>query len=892
MPNSLAALRTKRHFSRSQLADLVGVTTLTLGRWERGEAVPRKYHRDRLCEVLECDEEDLAFSPQTSVIVAPSSDIAPLYDAIIPLTPIKLIGRETDLARIKAQLLDHMDGSMALSALNGIPGVGKTSLAIAIAHDAEIRASFSDGILWAALGPTPDIPGLLSRWAGLLGLSEAPFSKLDEGQKRQTLRRALGTRSMLLVLDDVWRLDDALALCVGGPNCAILLTTRFPLIASRMAVKDALPISELNTEHSFDLLRTLAPEMVEYAPEKVTALVQTVGGLPLALTLLGNYLRQHSYNVPLRRAVLALEHLNDVQVRLQISEPHVQAEAHPSIASSLPISLRSIIEVSDHLLTPLARETLYALSVFPPKPESFSEGAALTIADCTTYELDALVDAGLLESNGNRYRLHRTIADYARLQIDDRTEEHLTRQLIAYMQQYVESHSKEYELLEQEMTLLLHTLDRAVTGQAFQSQVVPLVYVSAPFLLMRGYYQETERFLDRAYEEARASQNSTDIARVLLYLAELDDKRGNVSRAQERYSQALQEVEPHDPLQGMLLHHIGRLTWKLGDYQEAEALLQEGLASARKAEQPELVCSICKTLAALLGHCADWEKAETYAREGLTIARLLQDRQEIIGLLLNLGCCLHTSEKMLVYHEALLMAREIKSNELCCLLLVNIGSWYVDTDEYLPAEPYLREALLIARQIGHRQWTCVALLALSSVLREKGTYAEAKADLQEGFTLAKELEIPRLICMALDAEGNLALALCQGDAALQAFQEMHRLGPQGDFEVEALSLYGMARSYEQIGQCDQAQSLGQQALVLVQQKMMSWHEQRILAWYTRFLQPPTPSESVTCICCDQTFVRPSGPGRTKQYCSDRCASRARKRTQRERQGKKIITEKM
>jgi tetratricopeptide (TPR) repeat protein/transcriptional regulator with XRE-family HTH domain len=909
MPTNLVALRAKYSFSQSQLADLVGVTTLTLGRWERGEALPRKRNIQALCQVLECTEEDLAFSPQTQAIVAPSSDIAPLYDAIIdgiiPLTPIELIGRETDLARIKEQLLCHTDGSMVLSALNGIPGVGKTSLAIAIAHDADIRASFSDGILWAALGPTPNIPGLLSRWAGLLGLSDALFSKLDEGQKRQTLRSALGTRSMLLVLDDVWKLDDALALCFGGPNCAILLTTRFPVIASQMAVKDALLVEELNPEYSFHLLRTLAPEVAEYAPEKVRALVQAVGGLPLALTLLGNYLRKQSYNVPPRRTVLALEYLNDARVRLQISELHVQAEAHPSIASSLPISLQSIIAVSDRMLTPRARATLYALSVFPPKPETFSEAAALMVAGSTTHELDELVDAGLLESNGSRYRLHRTIADYARFQIDDQAEVHLTRRLIAYMQQYVESYAREYELLEQEMTLLLYVLDRTVTGAAFRSQVVPLVCASAPFLLMRGYYRETERFLDRAYEVALASQDATDIARVLLYLGELDEKRGNVSRAQERYSRAMQEVGDHAPLRGMLLYHMGRLTWKLGDYQEAEALLQEGLAVARKTEQLEILCGMYKTLAALLSQRADWEKAETYAREGLAIARLLQDRQEIIGLQLNPGCCLYTparllqdrqeilsllcclytSEKMHFYHEALQIARQIKSNEQCCVLLVNIGSWYVDTDEFLQAEPYLREALQIARQIGHREWTCAALLTLTTVLREKGQYAEAKACLQEAFALAKELEIPRFICLALEAEGNLALALCQGDAALLAFQEMRCLSPQEDFEVEALSLYGMARSYEQMGQCDQALSLGKSALTLVQQKSMSWYEHRIQAWYTRFLQLSTPTESITCIC-GKTFMRPSGPGRTRQYCSDRCASRARKRTQRKRQGKK------
>src|SRR5262249_16681880 len=142
-------------------------------------------------------------------ITGPPVPVGPIYDPIIPLTHIKLIGREADLARIKELFLEHGDGSVAFCALNGIPGVGKTSLAIAIAHDEEIRASFKDGILWAAIGPAPNIPGLLSRWARLLGLPEAAFSKLDEEQKRQTLREILGTRAMLLVLDDVWKPDDA-----------------------------------------------------------------------------------------------------------------------------------------------------------------------------------------------------------------------------------------------------------------------------------------------------------------------------------------------------------------------------------------------------------------------------------------------------------------------------------------------------------------------------------------------------------------------------------------------------------------------------------------------------------------------------------------------------------
>ena len=95
--------------------------------------------------------------------------------------------------------------------------------------------------------------------------------------------------------------------------------------------------------------------------------------------------------------------------------------------------------------------------------------------------------------------------------------------------------------------------------------------------------------LQTASKEARASQDATDSARVLLYLGELDEKRGNVSRAKEWYSRARQEVEQHAPLQGMLLHHMGRITWKLGDYQAAEVepgLLYGVVRLGERAEHP------------------------------------------------------------------------------------------------------------------------------------------------------------------------------------------------------------------------------------------------------------------------------------------------------------------
>src|SRR5438045_6721101 len=137
MSNNLAALRAKHNFSRSQLAELVGVSILTLGRWERGEVVPRKYYQDKLCEILECSEEDLGFSkgPASLPVADTTQDLTgPLYDVTIPFAlGYPLVGREDDLMHIKAALRET-ESRVVLTVLNGIPGVGKTSLAITLVH--------------------------------------------------------------------------------------------------------------------------------------------------------------------------------------------------------------------------------------------------------------------------------------------------------------------------------------------------------------------------------------------------------------------------------------------------------------------------------------------------------------------------------------------------------------------------------------------------------------------------------------------------------------------------------------------------------------------------------------------------------------------------------------
>jgi tetratricopeptide (TPR) repeat protein/transcriptional regulator with XRE-family HTH domain len=822
--------RELRGWSQARVAGEIGTDPATVSRWERGLSFPYPYFREKLCALFEKNAEELGlvqdesaggpaqrhYMPTHERAGAPLF-VEPLHDPSIPLPSTVgpgLVGRDDMLSWLKQRLCTG--DSVGLTALNGLPGVGKTALAVQLAHDKEVLDHFSDGVLWAALGPRPNVVAQLSRWGVLLGIaSSEPLATDSPEAWAAAIRSAIGMRRMLLVIDDAWELEEALAFKAGGPNCAFLVTTRFPHIALHFAADATAVVHELDENDGIALLERLVPGLEEIDPRAAPQLVHAAGGLPLALTLMGKYLRVQAHSRQPRRIRAAIERLLDARERLQLSEPYAPVERHPSLSQNAPLSLRSVIAVSDLLLDVPAQEALRALAVFPAKPNSFSEDAAVAVCNQPRETLDRLTDAGLLESHGpGRYMLHQSIADYALLHLDDSAP---YQRMVAHFVDYVSTYARDYNILEQESDNILAALQIAFE-RGMQAELVRGVNAFSHFLLARALYSLAEQHLERAYQAARTLNNPQAIVTTLLHLGRTAEWQGNYTRAETYLQEGLslaQQIDDREQI-AAALHELGEVAYRSQNNARAELYYQEGLRLARKLGYRELLCRLLASLGKMAKIRGDYAQAEAYLQEGLSLARQIRQHEVLVPLLTNLGTVELEQGRSTCgeahLQEALPLAQKLGYRSQISWLLVNLGAALGERGDYDQSIAYLQEGMACAHQIGYMRMVCLALVNLACVARERGDYNQAEAYLQEGLACARGRNDAWYISHMLGEWGEVHLKQERIEEAIAAFREALANAPQGDQELRTLCQYGLARAAAAQGNLAEARYLGEACL--------------------------------------------------------------------------------
>lgn len=750
--------------------------------------MPSPYFRQRLSELFKLSVTDLGLVPggdkpsdlepvqQDGAQPQPIVVQAPVLDPAIPPPPARdhtLVGRDDLLNHLKQRL--QSAGANALLALNGLPGVGKTTLATALAYDEEVRRYFSGGILWVGLGYDPDVLGLLSHWGTALDCAPAELTQRSRAESwAKSIHAAIGQRRMLLIIDDVWEIAEARAFQVGGPNCTHLLTTRFPEIARRFAVGGAIAINELEDTDGLALLTLLAPEAVQAEPEEARKLVSAVGNLPLALTLMGNFLREQAHSGQPRRVRAALARLRRTNERLQLYEAQPLVGGHPGLSAGTPLSLQLVIGMSDQQVSKEARAALRALAVFPPKPNTFSEQAALAVSAMPVETLDELTDAGLVEGSGpERYMLHQTIADFARSSLTDATA---LERLVEYFVAYVEAHPDDYTALDSESNNILAALEAAYE-RGMLSALVRGAHAFSPLLITRGLYTVAETYLQRSLEAARTLQDDAGQAAAWLHLGKIAEQRGNYVQAQAHWQSGLLAAQRGHEQRGEahLLQGLGSLAWRQGQLPQAHQFLTRALEILRQQEDQRGMGDILKGLGSLTREQGQYDQGERFYEEALDVYRRQGDQRGVAAMLNNMGIQAREQGQLALarerYEESLSLFRALGDRYGSAVVLSNLGHLMRNQGEFEQARQYLSEALTIQRQLGNRRDIAFTQLNLGSLAGDQGQFEPAREYLNEALAVFREIEAPRDIALTVDALGETAMYQEQFEPAREYFHE-------------------------------------------------------------------------------------------------------------------------
>ncbi|GAB4199020.1 MAG: hypothetical protein OHK0022_18910 [Roseiflexaceae bacterium] len=571
------------------------------------------------------------------------------------------VGRVDELHQIAAQL--KAGATVLVTA--GIGGVGKTQLAVEVAH--RYGRYFGGGVFWLSFAD----PGTIAGEVAACGRSMGAFhdaEKLEQAvQVQRTLARWANGPPCLLIFDNC---EDEALLREWQPKTGqsrVLVTTRHQGQWSPELDVQLLALDVLAREESIALLRRLAPRLADHEADLIA---KELGDLPLALHLAGRYLA-------LYRSVTAAEYLANLRSPDLLAHrsltghqvKHMPTEREPHVARVFALSFDRLDQ--DDPIDVLARQLLARAACFAPG-EPFAQNwleATVEVAGDTEARTDAtnrLLALGLLEQDGDWLRLHRLLAAYAQQALPD--------------------------------DAALSTVEQVVNGVAARANKMGVPQAMLPVLPhLRHLVQRAD-----GYEDEMTAALCNELGCYLQAVGAYDDALPLYERALAIFERVLGCDHPDTATS---LNNLGKLHYAQGAYERALPLVERALAISERvlgSDHPDTATSL-NNLAALYFAQGVYEPALTLYERALAIKeRVLGSDHSNTASSLNNLALLHYAQG--AYERALpLLERALAIKERVlgsdhpdtAISLYNLAMFHAEQGAFNIALPILEQALHI-----------------------------------------------------------------------------------------------------------------------------------------------------------------------------------------------------
>ncbi|HTI23681.1 MAG TPA: tetratricopeptide repeat protein [Kutzneria sp.] len=679
---------------------------------------------------------------------------------LAPPVPVALAGLPAEVGftgRLDEQaglaaLLDPAAKGPSVATITGLAGIGKTALAVRVAHEAVAAGWFPGGVLFIDLhgydpagGVSPD--AALLAMLSALGVEHVPGTRGErENHYRSRLAELADQGQRVLVLaDNVSDVAQANALRPGSPAHRMLITSRdnLPVPGARRV--------ELGVLRDGDAVEVLAQALataipgdtrVTDEPRQATRLAQLCEGLPLALRIVAELLADQP-GQGIDRLVRTVGAATDRLDELSYGES---------------VAVRAAFDTSYRRLPPsLAR--LFRLLSLHPGPH-LALGAIAALADVPANVAKRLAD-GLCRAHllgpsimPDCYRFHDLVRLYAGqcCETDEQPADRaaaVTRLLTNYRDtvKAAFTHLDSRTRAEERSWLFGGRGDAVAWLENERPNLIPVVSLTArcgldeltgeiaaalhPFFELRNHPDEwitVAKFglaaaLRRGDRRAEA-QNLTALGiahQELQWYDVAGDYHGQVLALCQRTGDRLGQAKA--------LINIGGISYQRGRFEDAEAAWEQALAMASEQQERYQMARALNNLGFVAALHHRYEAAESRYRQALDCARELGDPQVEGGVLTNLGAVLQQTGRAAEAVEYLRQALDLSPYSGDRLRTGrawhNMALVYQGLERWDEAADCHRRALALRREIGDRHGEGLTLTQLGRIHAVQGRREEA-----------------------------------------------------------------------------------------------------------------------------------------------------------------------
>ena len=711
----------------------------------------------------------------------------------LPRDITSFTGRGAELNRLLAALAGAAGGGeiAGICAIDGMPGAGKTALAVHAAH--RLSASFPDGQYFVALhahtpgqrpvGPADALASLLLT-AGVAAAQIPPGLEARAGRWRD----AVADQRILLVLDDAAGHEQVRPLLPGTGGSLVLITSRRRLTA----LEDAMVVSldAFTPAEAAELLSRLAGRP-DLGPDADTTreITRLCGYLPLAIGMLARQLRHH----PARSGAELAASLAAVRDRLTV----MHAE-NLSVAAAFDLSYQELTADQQRLFR--------RLGLSPgPDIDTYAAAALDDIGvDTARTRLDELYDHHLItEPAAGRYLLHDLLREYARTlaAADDTAESQAAAgRLVTYYAHaaaaagqhiatwttaggrpppgdppaqapQLTSPAEAAAWLEAERPNLHAAV--AFAAEASPGHAVAIATAVGGFLRARGHWDQAAGQYQTALRAARRAGDRAGQAGTLDELGLLQQLTSDYPAATGTLTQAaaLYRELGDQTGEAYALNHLGLVHLDTGDYPAAAASHRRALDLARDAGDQLAEAVSLTDLALIQQMTGDYPPAAAGYQRALELFRVLGSEFDQADVLCELGMLQRQTgdypAAAVSQQQALDLFRRLGDRLGQAWALDELGLLQQQTGDHAAAAANLAQALQLHRDLGSRHGESVALNSLGELSAATSAPEEARRYHSQALAIAREIGAPPQEARALAGIGRSLLADSRADAAGQ-----------------------------------------------------------------------------------------------------------------------------